>query len=413
MNVVLFDFPQIRLALYPLSLTRSIADLRIGVMTIAEKWRHELHRFFPDSHFQICTAPYLQPLYGDISFAEDTLWIASHLLPNGALVETVAQLQFQEMITHHTREILAFRGKGIDLHRIYAGARIDELLSHFQEKTFTHSLDHIEHITDLFTQNAQEIKRDWQRLFSTETDSLRQGEWIQSSIIGAHPVFTGKGSRVLASIINTENGPVYIDEDVLVMEGSTIRGPVVIGKGAVIKMGARIYGATTIGPYCTIGGEVKNSVLMGYSNKAHEGYLGDSVIGEWCNLGANTNSSNIKNNAGPIRIWSQIVQAYIPAGEKCGVIMGDFSRCGIGTMLNTGTVVGVSCNIFGGDFPPKHIPSFSWGGASRWMRYELSKALHDADAWMQLKNKSLSHIQRQILTYLHQHEHSSIQSTVA
>lgn len=404
MNILLFDDPSVRQQLYPLSLTRSIADFRVGILTLREKWSY-VSGGLP---VHICTEPYLQALYPLPGKPDDFTVIASHLLPDEDFWHAVDRLAPGEGLFTPGGDLIAFREKDITpvdiCSRLHAAAYADTL----KHIAYSQRLHALHSLTDVFTYNGREIQRDWQLLFGSASKNMQQGEWIKSTVIGKHPVYAGPHARVLASIINTEAGPVFIDEGVEIMEGTTIRGPVAICRNAVIKMGTRIYGATTIGPSCTIGGEVKNAVIFGYSNKAHEGYLGDSVVGEWCNLGANTNSSNIKNNAGTVRIWNQAVQAYVPAGKKCGVLMGDFSRCGIGTMLNTGTVIGVSCNIFGGDFPPKHIPSFSWGGADRWMQYDLQKALQDADAWMQLKQQSLSEVQRQIFSHLYHHHLSGL-----
>jgi UDP-N-acetylglucosamine diphosphorylase/glucosamine-1-phosphate N-acetyltransferase len=397
MNVLLFDDPTIRQQCYPLALTRSIADFRIGILTLREKWSYALR----DMPVYICTEPYLQPLYDLPETFEDVVGIASHLFPDDQLLHILNRLAPGEGLLGENGQLLAFREKNFVTADAFNRLSSQTYKASLKPITGVPHIQGLQALIEIFLWNGKEILRDWQLLFGSSGKSQQKGEWIQSTVIGKHAVYSGPGTRVIASVINTEAGPVFIDEGAEIMEGSTIRGPVAICRHAVIKMGTRIYGATTIGPSCTIGGEVKNAVVFGYSNKAHEGYLGDSVIGEWCNLGANTNSSNIKNNAGIVRIWNQALQAYIPAGKKCGVLMGDFSRCGIGTMLNTGTVVGISCNIFGGDFPPKHIPSFSWGGADRWMRYDLSKALQNADAWMQLKQQALPETYKQMLTHLY------------
>ncbi|MBK6938190.1 MAG: hypothetical protein IPH18_15955 [Chitinophagaceae bacterium] len=210
-------------------------------------------------------------------------------------------------------------------------------------------------------------------------------------------VFAEKGASVEHCIINASTGPVYIGKDAVVMEGSIIRGPVAIGHNACVKMGTKIYGATTIGPHCVAGGEIKNSVLFGYSNKAHDGYLGDSVIGEWCNLGAGTTNSNLKNNASDVRIWTP--KGQMDAGQKCGVLMGDYSRTAVNTSINTGTVIGVSSNVFGTGLTPKYIPNFSWGSEGL-IRYDFEKALLDIEDWMQLKNATMTDEQRVILKYV-------------
>jgi UDP-N-acetylglucosamine diphosphorylase/glucosamine-1-phosphate N-acetyltransferase len=187
------------------------------------------------------------------------------------------------------------------------------------------------------------------------------------------------------------------------MEGSLIRGPFSLGEGSVVKMGAKIYGATTIGPQCVAGGEIKNTVFFGYSNKAHDGYVGDAVIGEWCNLGANTNCSNLKNNVRNVHIWNERIQSFASAGSKCGMLMGDYSRSGINMMINTGTLIGVSCNIYGAGFPPKYLPSFIWGQKNDWAEYRLAAALQDAEAWMRLKKQQQTSQDRKILEHIFNH----------
>ena len=198
-------------------------------------------------------------------------------------------------------------------------------------------------------------------------------------------------------VLNAATGPIYIGKDAHLMEGCLVRGPLAMGEGAVLKMGTKVYGATTLGPGCTGGGEIKNVMMFGYSNKGHDGYLGDAVIGEWCNLGANTTCSNLKNNAGEVKVWMEARKEAWPAGRKCGALIGDYSRCGINTMLNTGTVIGVSCNVFGSGFPPKFMPSFTWGGGEGTTVYRLQEATRDAVAWMGFKGRQITEAERKIL----------------
>jgi UDP-N-acetylglucosamine diphosphorylase/glucosamine-1-phosphate N-acetyltransferase len=229
-----------------------------------------------------------------------------------------------------------------------------------------------------------------------------------SSIIGFNTVigdqsllFVEEGATVEASVINTKGGPVYIGRGAEVMEGCLIRGPFALGEGAQLKMGAKIYGATSVGPECRVGGEVNNSVIMGYSNKAHDGFLGNSVLGEWCNLGADTNNSNLKNTYGEVKAWSYADNAMTGTGlQFCGLIMGDHSKSGINTMFNTGTVVGVCANVFDGGFPPKHIPSFSWGGRDA-TAYDFTKAVDTARRVMERRHVTLTPIEEAILRHVH------------
>jgi UDP-N-acetylglucosamine diphosphorylase/glucosamine-1-phosphate N-acetyltransferase len=221
-------------------------------------------------------------------------------------------------------------------------------------------------------------------------------------IISPENVFIAAGAQIDFSSLNASTGPIYIGRNAVVMEGCHIRGPFVLGDDSVLKMGTKIYGATTLGPHCVGGGEIKNSVLMGYTNKAHDGYLGDSVIGEWCNLGAGTSNSNLKNNVSEVKVWSYAANNYIPSGNKCGVVMGDFSRSSINTSFNTGTVVGVCCNVFGDGLSPKFIPDFTWG-TNGLSRYELDKGLKDVTSWMQLKNIKIEDSQIEVLKHIFNH----------
>ncbi|HMH22963.1 MAG TPA: hypothetical protein VK563_14350, partial [Puia sp.] len=244
--------------------------------------------------------------------------------------------------------------------------------------------------------NDQALRSDF-RLLTEGKKSCPIPASVQA--IAPENIFISEGARVSCSVLNASTGPIWIGPHAEIMEGSLIRGPFALGEGATVKMGSKIYGATTIGPYSTVGGEIKNSVIFGWSNKGHDGYLGDSVIGEWCNLGAGTSNSNLKNNAGAVRAWSQATQAFIPAGLKCGLLMGDYSRSAINTSFNTGTVTGACCNIFGEGLTPKYIPSFSWGQHGT-TRYKWDEALRDIASWKKLKNQTLTNAEIQILKHI-------------
>jgi len=249
----------------------------------------------------------------------------------------------------------------------------------------------LDHSWQLFQTNEAKIRQHFQLL----TNGKRTEPAAESNtILGGTNLFLEAGVEMEACTINATTGPVYIGKNALVMEGTLIRGPVSIGEGAVIKMGTKLYPGTTIGPYCTAGGEIKNSILTGYSNKAHDGYLGDSVVGEWCNFGAGSGNSNVKNTGGEVKMWDESLKSFQPAGVKAGLVMGDYSRCAINSSFNTGTTVGVSCNIFDGTYPNKHLPSFSWGNHER---YEFQKACIDAANWKKMKGKEFSAEDRLIL----------------
>lgn len=248
----------------------------------------------------------------------------------------------------------------------------------------------------IFQLNAEALVDDFALLTAG-----RASQPIPSSVqaIAGENIFIEEGATLQHCILNASNGPIYIGKGAEVMEGSLIRGPFALCEGATVKLGTKIYGATTIGPYSLAGGEIKNSVIFGYSNKGHDGYLGDSVIGEWCNMGAGTSNSNLKNNAGEVNVWDVRTARYIPAGSKCGLLMGDYSRSAINTSFNTGTVVGVCCNVFGQGLTPKYIPSFSWGYDNR-EKYQLEKALRDIASWKRFKGHTLTDAEIQNIKYI-------------
>lgn len=378
--------------LLPLTFTRPIAELRVGILTIKEKW--EIHL---NGHVSYITQDYLAEKY-PINIEDDNLLINSTLLPSNIILNYIKQLQLNEALLLGD-ELLAARLsadqfdllsddpaslktlKGINLEGV-AGLDISRIMRPY----------------DIFMLNGQEIQHDF--------DIITKGRKSQpisdtNKIIGKHPVFLEEGAVMECCIINTEGGPVYIGKKALVMEGCLIRGSLAVCEGAVIKMGAKIYGPTTAGPHCRLGGEVNNSVLFANSNKGHDGYLGNSVIGEWCNLGADTNTSNLKNNYLPVKIWSYVKEGFEDTGlQFCGLIMGDHSKAGINTMFNTGTVVGVASNIFGDGFPRTYIPSYSWGGASGFTTHQLKKAIETAEIVMKRRNQDMSEEDKKILEYI-------------
>ena len=378
--------------LLPLTFTRPIAELRVGILTIKEKW--EIHL---NGHVSYITQDYLAEKY-PINIEDDNLLINSTLLPSNIILNYIKQLQLNEALLLGD-ELLAARLsadqfdllsddpaslktlKGINLEGV-AGLDISRIMRPY----------------DIFMLNGQEIQHDF--------DIITKGRKSQpisdtNKIIGKHPVFLEEGAVMECCIVNTEGGPVYIGKKALVMEGCLIRGSLAVCEGAVIKMGAKIYGPTTAGPHCRLGGEVNNSVLFANSNKGHDGYLGNSVIGEWCNLGADTNTSNLKNNYLPVKIWSYVKEGFEDTGlQFCGLIMGDHSKAGINTMFNTGTVVGVASNIFGDGFPRTYIPSYSWGGASGFTTHQLKKAIETAEIVMKRRNQDMSEEDKKILEYI-------------
>ncbi|WP_343702278.1 putative sugar nucleotidyl transferase [Chitinophaga sp.] len=381
-HYILFDTPE-RDQLYPFTHTRPVAACRIGLLTIREKWEKWL-KVSPIGYF---TMDYLQPKFPLIKAPQNTVTILvnGHLLPSAAVVKTIRALQPGQELYKNGR-LLAKAVSGDDFFLPADQARID----------FEDDIIRIDQPWHIAQYNDAALRDDFALLTRGRKSAPAAAG---NTLLNPKQIFIEPGARVSCSILNAETGPIYIGKDAEVMEGCTIRGPFGMATGAVLKMGTRVYGATSLGERCVVGGEVKNSVFFNYSNKAHDGYLGDAVIGEWCNLGAGTTCSNLKNNAREVRVWMEAKNEAWSAGLKCGVLMGDYSRCGINTMFNTGTVIGVSCNVFGGDFPPKYLPSFSWGGQQHaGEKYRLTEALRDAGAWMQLKGQALTEADQQILT---------------
>ncbi|NNM94590.1 MAG: glucose-1-phosphate thymidylyltransferase [Bacteroidia bacterium] len=383
MNYILFDEPEVRAQLLPLTFTRPVCEIRPGIMTIREKWESEL-----GEATSVHTERYLSGKYPiSVSVREDNIWINGSILPSSLLVKAVKSLKVNEMlvtgnslIAKNSRERRSMDGK-------------------FKRVEFNKErLLKIERLWDIFVKNGDALKDDFQRL----CHGRKSAAVSKTNTLLGKDIFIEKGAKLECAIINSGSGPVYIGKDCEIMEGAVIKGPVAVCSGAVIKAGAKIYGPTTIGPYSKVGGEVNNSVIFGYSNKAHDGFLGNSVIGEWCNLGADTNNSNLKNNYSEVKMWSYKEQREVETGLTfCGLIMGDHSKCGINTMFNTGTVVGVSANIFGAGFPKKHIPSFSWGGAGGTNVYRLADACETAQRVFERRKMSFGREDRQILSHLH------------
>ena len=359
MNYILFDGPS-RNALLPFTFTRPVADILIGIMTIRQKWEMRL-----GSTTTTLTEEYLSEKYPMVELEENVMINAS-FLANDALAELVSNLGHNQAIF-----------KGDEVIAFYTSEEQEEVdFDAYEIIEYNGDCITIEHTWDIFSKNDAAIREDFEYL--TED---RKSQPIPKSVnvIAPEYIFIEEGAKLEFVTLNASTGPIYIGRDAEIMEGSTIRGPFALCDDASVKMGSKVYGATTVGPHSRIGGEVKNAVLFAHSNKGHEGYLGDSVIGEWCNMGADTNNSNLKNNYEEVKLWSYETEGFTKTGlQFCGLMMGDHSKCGINTMFNTGTVVGVSANIFGAGFPRNFIPSFSWGGASGFSTYITKKAFETA-----------------------------------
>lgn len=362
MDVILFDGAAHQ-SLWPLTATKPVAKLRIGIFTLEEKWNYYLST-------EICvrTKDYLNQKF-KTNEEEANLGVFAGVLPSLELVKSISSLP--------KGQILMKEGQVIALSPMPSSeANMEEVLGGMKMIEFSGELDFLEDPWDVFTHNHNEIVKDFEIVKLTKEEvSIDE----TNTVIG-NQLFVEKGAKVSCATINTLDGPVFIGKEAEVLEGVLIRGSLAVCEHAVLKMGAKIYGGTTIGPYSKVGGEIGNSVIQGYSNKGHDGYLGNSVLGEWCNLGADTNTSNLKNNYGEVKAWNYREKESVSTGlQFCGLIMGDHSKSGINTMFNTGTVVGVSANIFGGGFPQKFIPSFSWGGADGFEIYKIEKAFDVAE----------------------------------
>ena len=380
MRYLLFD-DQHRANLLPLAYTRPIAEFRVGILTITEKWAMLMPK---DAVFGgYITETYLQAKYA-ASVTADQLWINGAVCPNKDLLEDILALELNESLFDDAENIIAFRSgdfkESIDCEKSYT------------DVPFTHILN----LWDIFSKNGAEIKADFDLLTHGRVSEKANAT---NTIIGEDKVFIEKGATVSCAIINAESGPVYIGENANVMEGSIIKGPFALCESSHTKLGAKIYGPTTVGPHSKVGGELNNVVIFGYSNKGHDGFLGNSVLGEWCNIGADSNNSNLKNNYAEVKLWDYESNRFKLTGlQFCGLVMGDHSKCGINTMFNTGTVVGVSANIFGAGFPRNFIPSFSWGGPQGQSTYLTKKAFEVAEKVMERRSVDFNDIERDILT---------------
>ncbi len=393
LNIILFDDDKWQ-DLLPLTFTRPICELRVGILTIKEKWERHLNGFA-----SYITQDYLSEKFA-LNILEDNYLINSTYLPNNSLTKYIISLDVNEAIYWGDDLICARIPKEKFNNIVLDDTIFNSLRSIDISKDKGIFIQRICHPYDIFQFNDIELIND----FDIITSGRISQDIPQNNTIIGYPnkIFLEEGADVQGCFLNASKGPIYLGKNTLIMEGSMIRGGFAACEGSVVKMGTKIYGATTLGPYCKLGGEVNNSVLLANSNKGHDGYLGNSVLGEWCNLGADTNNSNLKNNYLPVKLWSYTTQNFQDTGlQFCGLIMGDHSKSAISTMFNTGTVVGVASNIFGPGFPRNYIPSFSWGGASGFISHKLEKALETAQIVMNRRNKNLSTEDIHILKHIY------------
>lgn len=381
MNYILFDGPA-RTALLPFTFTRPVADILIGILTIRQKWEMYL-----GSTTTTLTEEYLSEKYPMVEM-EQNVMINASFLPNPTLVEMIQGLKSNQAIFKGDEVIAFFTNDEQEQVDFDTYEIID-----YSEDCLT-----VQNTWDIFAKNDTALRADFELVTQD-----RKSQPIPKSVnvIAPENIFIEEGAKLEFVTLNASTGPIYIGKDAEIMEGSVIRGPFALCEGAGVKLASKVYGATTVGPYSKIGGEVNNSVLFAYSNKGHDGFLGNSVLGEWCNIGADSNNSNLKNNYEEVKLWSYETEGFAKTGlQFCGLMMGDHSKCGINTMFNTGTVVGVSANIFGSGFPRNFVPSFSWGGAAGFTTYTTSKAFATAKLVMSRRNVEFDEKEQAILEHV-------------
>ncbi len=386
-TVVFFD-DDLTEQLLPLTFTRPAASIRTGMFTNAERWK-----LFAGGDVTYLTREHLRAVFPGPAEKEDLYFNGRYIITD-TLIAAIASLAVDSAVWDG-EQLVACR-----TNKVFSDwTSLRQAAQSMDAAEITVELISIQRPWDIFSLNEKVLIADFNQHTAGRTSAAVPSH---CTVIG-DALFIEPGAELTACTINTTSGPVYIGKDASVMEGTAIRGPLALMDHSALKMGAKIYGATTIGPHCKVGGEVNNSVIFGYSNKAHDGFLGNSVIGEWCNLGADTNNSNLKNNYAEVKLWDYATKRFIKTGlQFCGLIMGDHSKCGINTMFNTGTVVGVNANIFGDGFPRNYIPSFSWGGAAGFTTYKLKDALEVATAVMARRGITMSEQDRAVLEHIYE-----------
>ncbi|MEC8831649.1 MAG: GlmU family protein, partial [Bacteroidota bacterium] len=379
MNYILSDGNH-REDLFPFTFTRPVSEIRVGILTISEKWEKWLN-----APMSFKTEEYLSEKY-PLTVGDENIVINGSYLPNPKLIETIQGLKKGEVLMDGDT---------------YVAYSTDNPQKEFSDEDYITvqwkgEAATIKNTWDIFSMNAEALQSDF--------DVVTKGRKSQpipdtNQVKSPENIFIEEGATVEFCILNASTGPIYLGKNALMMEGCMVRGGLALCENAILKMGAKIYGAVTAGPGCKLGGEVNNAVLFANSNKGHDGFLGNSVLGEWCNIGADTNTSNLKNNYAPVRLWNYKTEGFAKTGlQFCGLMMGDHSKCGINVMFNTGTVIGVSANIFGSGFPRNFIPSFSWGGASAgYTAFRTNKAFEVAEAMMKRRNVEFDHTEAKIL----------------
>lgn len=381
MNILLFDGPE-RKHLFPFTYIRPVAHLRVGIDCLQHKWEAHLN-----AHCGVYTQPYLQAKYPPQT-AEENLFINPAYLPTKKIVDKINALKLHQALVV----------EGAVLACLTNATEVPHDLSRLDCIEVEVPFVHLKTKVDLFLHNETILNEDFKRI-TAGRKSAPISETNQ--LIAPENIFLEEGARVECSVLNASNGPIYIGKNAEVMEGSLLRGGIALCENATVKMGAKIYGGTTVGPFSKVGGELNNVLMLGYSNKGHDGFLGNAVIGEWCNIGAATDASNLKNNYGKLRVWDYTTENFAKTElQFCGLLMGDYSRCSIHSSFNTATVTGICANIFGTGFPRTFLPSFSYGGAQGLKTYAFEKAMESNVAMMERRGVALTELDREILRHL-------------
>ena len=385
MEIILFD-DESRQSLLPLTHTRPVSEIRIGILRIREKWE-----IYFQGNYSYLTEPFLSKKFQFLP-GKENLFINGSILPVATLVLEIQKLKSGEKLIKGDTLIAARMDGSL------VGINSIEEIEFEKSVTCVSTFTKINFNWDIFSKNEEALLEDF-RLITKGRKSMKISE--TNTVTSPENVFLEEGAKVECAILNASTGFIYVGKNAEIMEGVMIRGPFALCEESQVKMGAKIYGSTTVGPFSKVGGEISNSVIFGNTNKAHDGFLGNSVLGEWCNLGADSNNSNLKNNYSKIKVWNYKEEAYINTGlQFCGLIMGDHSKCSINTMFNTGTVVGVSANIFGNGFPPKFVPSFAWGGSEGFITYRLEDALEVAQRVFERRKLDFNLIEKELLRNL-------------
>jgi UDP-N-acetylglucosamine diphosphorylase/glucosamine-1-phosphate N-acetyltransferase len=381
MALVLFDNKK-RKQFFPLTATRAFGGLRMGILTVKERWEK-----ITGEEVYIHTTPYLMPLYEAIPSGEH-IWIDSTVIISDDLLKAIKNLKPNEAITSDD-QLIVWKGN-----QAAESFDIDDTVKWFGKSIIRIKVERLEYPHQIFQWNDAFIKFDYKLITANR---ISQQIPASNNVINPSNIFLEEGVTMEFCTLNASTGPIYIGTNATLLEGCLVRGAFSLGSNSLLKMGTKIYGATTLGPNCVGGGEIKNIVMQANSNKAHDGYLGDSIIGEWCNFGAGTSNSNVKNTGGEVHLWNEAEDDFINAGQKCGLIMGDYSRAAINSSINTGSYIGVCCNVFGAGLLPKVIKDFSWGLKDK---YVFNKALSDINNWKKMKNQELSQEEIDVLKYI-------------